>query len=270
MVHSLRSDAVSKWFYWSFPTGGFVVALVCCLVLAPVGEAQQVHYRHAADMPPGAIGQWQLQRGGPLPGYFQPTEVIVPKGCMVSLAVGGQFDKSAQNRRRAGLLIGQVYRLKVTHIPLYEGQEVFPTIELIDRIYPPVGRSGEFPIPIQITRDDLREAIQGRMVTRVIYVEDPAHALPAVQQPNQPLGFDVQRGDDPLKVADSLGRPVAILRLGARVPESQGPTPRFLYGSPIWKPLQPIKHHEAALAGDASLHALAPNPNNRPLEGRTR
>ena len=60
--------------------GGLVVALVNCLCFVPLGEAQQMHYRHTGDMPPGAIGQWQLQRGGPLPGYFQPTEVIVPQG----------------------------------------------------------------------------------------------------------------------------------------------------------------------------------------------
>ena len=236
MVHTLRFVAVTNKCRRSCLISGLVVvALVNCLCFTSLGEAQQVHYRHRGDMPPGAIGQWQLQRGGPLPGYFQPTEVIVPQGSKLSLAVGLQFDQAKINRRRAGFLIGQVYRLKVTHIPLYEGVEIFPTIELIDRIYPPPGRNLEFPIPIQITQDDLREAIQGRMVTRVIYVEDPAHALPAVKQPRQLLGFDVREGEDPLKVADSLGRPVAILRLGARVPGPQGPSLQFLYGASLWK-----------------------------------
>ena len=263
MVHSLRSDAVSKWFYWSFPTGGLVVALVCCLVLAPVGEAQQVHYRHAADMPPGAIGQWQLQRGGPLPGYFQPTEIIVPSGSKVSLVSGFQFDEAEQNRRRAGFLIGQVYRLKVTHIPLYAGAEVFPTIELIDRIYPPPGRSLEFPVPIQITADDLKEAVQGRMVTRVIYVEDPGHALPAMQEPRESIAFDVRQGQDPLKVADSLGRPIAILRLGARVPGPHGPSPQFVYGSPVWKPFPKLKHGNfTATISDSSNTVLNDGPRS--------
>jgi len=38
--------------------------------------------------------------------------------------------------------------------------------------------------------------------------------------------------DDPLEVADRLGRPVAIVRLGGRLPDAMGPDQRFLYGSP--------------------------------------
>ena len=38
-------------------------------------------------------------------------------------------------------------------------------------------------------------------------------------------------GRDPLAVADELGRPVAILRLGARLPDyPQGPDAQFLFG----------------------------------------
>ena len=38
----------------------------------------------------------------------------------------------------AGMLIGQVYRLRVTNIPHQPGVEVFPTIQVIDRLYPPL------------------------------------------------------------------------------------------------------------------------------------
>jgi hypothetical protein len=211
-----------------------VVAICLIMIVTSPVLAQQVHYRHRSDMPPGAIGQWQLQRGGPLPGYFQPAEITTPKGCVVSLAAAGIFDDLQENSRTVALLIGQVYRLKVTQILLHEGIEIFPTVEIIDRVYPPVCREFEFPIQIQITRDDLRQAIQGKMVTRVIYVENPQQALPAAQEPDQQYAFDVRKGDDPLRVADSLGRPVAILRLGARVPGPQGPDTRFLFGCPVW------------------------------------
>ncbi len=208
--------------------------MAICLTMAVPSSAQVVHYRHNSEMPPGAIGTWQRQRGGPLPGYFQPATISAPDGCAVSLATAGTFDDLQVHSRRAAFLIGQVYRLKVTQIPLHEGVEVFPTIEIIDRIYPPAGREFEFPIQIRITSDDLRQAMQGRLVTRVIYVEDPRSALPAAERPNQQYAFDVRKGDDPLQVADTLGRPVAILRLGARVPGPQGATARFLFGCPVW------------------------------------
>ena len=48
--------------------------------------------------------------------------------------------------RRLGLLISPVYRFRVTNIPLHPGAEVFPTIEVVNRLYPPEGRAWEFPV----------------------------------------------------------------------------------------------------------------------------
>jgi len=52
------------------------------LGMAAMLSAQQpgVHYLHQGIMPPGAIGSRQLQRGGPLPGYFQPVEIKARPG----------------------------------------------------------------------------------------------------------------------------------------------------------------------------------------------
>jgi len=211
-----------------------VVGLVQLAVAWPV-RAQQpgVHYWHQGSLGPGMTGQRQLLRGGPLPSFFQPVEIIGPPGAKVWLAAGGTFDRARSTPVRVGLLIGRVYRIKVTHIPLQPGVEVFPTIELIDRLYAPPDQVRRFPIPVQLTREDLELARQGKFVTRVIYLEDPLLALPARQDPRQQGWFDVGPGRDPLAVADSLGRPVAILRLGARLPDpAQGPDDWFLYGCP--------------------------------------
>ncbi|MEK6250038.1 MAG: hypothetical protein N2C12_17775 [Planctomycetales bacterium] len=197
-------------------------------------QPDEIHYFHSGGMPPGAIGQQQLRRGGPLPGYFQPVEISAPEGVKISLAKQGSFETLQNAPRKAAFLIGQVYRFKVAHIQLQPGIEIFPTIEIIDRLYPPLGQEFRFPIPVQLTENDLDDAIQGRMVTRIVYVEDPHRALPIAQEGNILLAFDVAEGNDPLKVADSLGRPVAILRIGARIPGPQGPNQRFLYGSPPW------------------------------------
>jgi hypothetical protein len=89
-----------------------------------------------------------------------------------------------------------------------------------------------FPIPIELTQPDLELALAGRFVTRVIYLEDPQHPVPAHDGGTQ-LWFDANPGDNPLHVADSLGRPVAILRIGGRLPlDPQQPDAAFMYGSP--------------------------------------
>ena len=56
-------------------------------------------------------------------------------------------------------------------------------------------------------------------VTRVIYVENPNEALPVNDKPgDEQQWVEAPHGADPLAVADEMGRPVAILRIGGRVP----------------------------------------------------
>jgi hypothetical protein len=222
------------------------VMMFWMLVLATMLQAQQpgVHYWHQGAMPPGAIGTRQLTRGGPLPGYFQPVEIKAPSGTVVSLASEGRFDESQPESRKVGMLIGSVYRLRVTGIPLAEGSEVFPTIEIVDRTYAPIGMELRFPIPIELSEEDLKLALAGKFVTRVIYLEDPRNALPVRSSPNAQDWFEVQPGQDPLAVADGLGRPVAILRMGGRMPDmSENPDPTFFFGCPPYLryPSEPVK-----------------------------
>jgi hypothetical protein len=210
---------------------GFVLGCFCQAAML-WAEAPPVHYLNSGVMPPGAIGSQQLLRGGPLPGYFQPVEIKVPPGAQISTALGGDFDRPQDGPALLGLLIGAVYRLRVTGIPFQPGLELFPTLEVIDRLYPPLGQEAKFPIPVEVTQEELEMALSGRFVTRVIYVEDPELALPVASDPAHQEYFEAAKGDNPLDVADRLGRPVAILRMGGRVPDADGPDQHFLYGSP--------------------------------------
>jgi hypothetical protein len=192
-----------------------------------------MHYEHAGALPPGAIGGRALERGGPLPGYFQPVAIEAPPGASIAFATEDHFLPEAPAPGRAAFLIGSVYRLRVTKIPRHEGEEVFPTIELVDRTYPPLGQELRFPIPIDLAPQDLNLALSGHFVTRIIYIEDPKLALPASLAGTHQNWFDVRPQDDPLVIAGQLGRPVAILRIGGRVPGNpDAPDPEFLYHSP--------------------------------------
>ena len=219
----MRVEGVLRW------------AVLACLALgqSAVAQTPPVHWLHAGALPPGAIGSQRLVRGGPLSGYFQPVRIRAPQGARIALALEGSFQAVASNEALAGMQIGPVYRLKVTEIPNYPGQEVFPTIEVIDRLYPPPGLGLRYPIPIELTQDELELAVNGAFVTRVIYVENPHQALPVERKPGeeQPW-FEARQGEDPLAVADGLGRPVAILRLGGRVPSEGELNAEFSYGMP--------------------------------------
>lgn len=195
-----------------------------------------VHYQHEASMSPGAIGSWRLRQGGPLPGYVQPVEIRTPEKSRVALAVEGRFGPLLGDSVHAGMLVGAVYRLRVTNIDQHPEEEVYPTVEIIDRTYPPLGHEIQFPIVIEIPQDDIELALRGRMVTRVVYLENPLEALPRYIPPREQQWHQVAPGRDPLLAADELGRPMAIVRLGGRIPDdTASPPPEFMYGSPpVW------------------------------------
>jgi hypothetical protein len=205
-----------------------VALLVSTSVLA---ERQPVHWRHAGAMPPGAIGRQRLMRGGPLSGFCQPVEIRGPVGTRIAPAAGSSFQEGRPSPLLVGLAIGPVYRFRVTEIPGQPGLELFPTVEVVDRLHPPPGEMLRFPIPIELTREELLSAAEGRFITRVIYLEDPLLAVP-LDETDRQRWVEARPGEDPLVVADHLGRPMAILRLGGRVPEVNESSPDFLYGAP--------------------------------------
>ncbi len=195
-----------------------VLAWLSCLTT--LAHAQPpIHYFHSANLPPGTVAQGQLERHLTLRGYYQPVEVQVPSGALVSVNIGGQFDEPHAGSVVAGMQIGPVYQLKISNIPYFEGFEVFPTIEVVNRLYPPEGKSRRFPIPIQFTQEELEMALDGRYVTRVVYLEDRDSALPVQDDPAHQRYFEAAPGEDPLRVADQFGRPMLIMRMGSRVPD---------------------------------------------------
>jgi hypothetical protein len=250
---------------WLSLTGLAWVAMVSSVAFAQSGP---YHHFHSADQPPGVVGRGQLMRGGPLPGHYQPVQITAPEGAGIELATNGMFETTGKSDLVVGMLVGNVYRLKITNIPFRPGQEVFPSVEIINRLYPPGGDPARFPIPIELTREELELALRGQYVVRVIYLEDPQTALPQREDPEHQRYFDVGADQDPLQVADRLGRPMAILKLGSRVPDVNHTTGRFLFQSPPWIHLPEITTEPAAPAAEGESHvAHRTSPVGRSRDG---
>lgn len=228
-----------------FGTAAALLAPACLsLLVAEQVSAQQpaAHYQFSSQIPPGKVGQTRLQRGGPVVGYYQPVELSAPKDVIISLADQGGWTDPVDGNVFAGMQIGSPYRLKLSNLPeQFKNLECYPTVEIIDRTYAPAGMERRFPIPIVFNEDDLRLATDGFLVTRVVYIEDPKQALPGTQAPGEQLWHDAGSKANPLEVADRLGRPVAIVRLGGRTPDANaGPDMQFLYGCPKWLRIVPL------------------------------
>lgn len=184
------------------------------------------------DMPPGVAADLTRMGNPKLNGHVQPVRVIGPIGARLEVSTENGYVQTNSSRVSVGLQIGPVYRFKVTNIPRHFGKELYPSVEVLGKLNPPKGLENEFPVQVVIGQEDLEEALSGRMVTKVVYLENPEISLPHVHQPDKQPYFDVGAAQDPLKAARELGRPMAILRIGSRIPTAKDAGREFNFYAP--------------------------------------
>ena len=205
-----------------------------------------------ADTPPGLVAA----RGALLDASrrgFQTVNVSVNGGGAVEVFAGGPgaaapVDPAPNGDTLFQLCVGRTYRLRVTDVPELPGETLFPSVELVDRLHPPLGLASAFPLPISVTRQEAELAAEGVLVTKVIYLEDPLTA-PVTEYEGPLRRTDLPPNADALTDAGARGRVIAIVRLGGRTPEGGLIEPAF-YGT--GGPVLP------APPADANLPAVPP------------
>lgn len=179
--------------------------------------------------------QWAGIPGEPVVGYYQPVKINTPAGTRIAFAINNKFTVPEESPYTVGLLLGANYRLKITDIKFHPGKELFPSVTVLQRTYPPKGKEIEYPIQIDLTHEDLELALSGRFITRVIYLENPQTALPIRGNVGTQPTTEAKPNEDPLQIAYNLGKPVAVIQLGSRSPtRGDYPDPFFFHGSPPW------------------------------------
>lgn len=182
---------------------------------------------------PGVAARWSGLTQPARFGQPQPVRVILPESGELTFFQGGAAHAVvAPAPAQVTMFVGHVYRVKIAKLPGLPGVELYPTIELIDRLHPPAELRDQFPIPVEITAEEIAAALADRLVTKVIYLEQPDFAVPLQSQGSTPA-VDLPEADNLLAAADHRGRPLAILRLGSRVPDPRSPVDEFYSQSPI-------------------------------------
>ena len=209
------------------------------VMLISQGQAQRpqtggVYQPMHQNMPPGMAGYWAGALGKATPGYFQPIRVELPsRGSVTVYRSSGSEPQSLSAPALIGVGVGYTYRLRIADMPEFPGVELFPSLEILDQLHPPAGKATEFPVPVQILQDEIKFVLSGRMVTKVIYLEQPNLAQPQ-EQPNPMPVLTLPANRNLIAEADRIGRPMLILRLGGRLPDPRQPDPIFFGpGAPI-------------------------------------
>jgi uncharacterized repeat protein (TIGR01451 family) len=117
------------------------------------------------------------------------------------------------------LATGQVYCLRVRHATEKADRVIYPTLQTIGYTVPPANVDPlAFPTPIHILDQDIEDAAAGRLVSNVVYLEDPTSAFPMAFPRGEIPIIDIRPGEDALERASKMGRPIAFIQLGNRVP----------------------------------------------------
>jgi uncharacterized repeat protein (TIGR01451 family) len=146
------------------------------------------------------------------------VRVAGPEGLTVTFLEGPSRGRTLDLPATVGLRPGWFYRLQINGLP--EGAVLYPSLHVIGTLkLPPRQKAADHPAPVVFTAADIRDALNGALVTKVVLLEDPEKALPTPLIEGEPAEVEVAPGDDPVAYAKTLGRPVMIVRIGRREPE---------------------------------------------------
>lgn len=230
-----------------FLSGGFILNPFD-LTFAPLSAQEDRHI--LTDQAEVGVWSYGYKASGQTSDYYQPVRLVLPEKAVVQIAGPAGFVPNRNDPGLFGLKPGEVYRFKVSEIPYSPGRELYPTLEMLGRLSPPAGHENEFPVPVEMTQEDLDLALSGNLVTRVIFLEPPRSALPVDSTlPAGKLQIEAPASINPVALAESRGRLMAVLRVGSRIPEEAvGPNSAFYFGLPAFTlptapiPTEPIEH----------------------------
>ena len=256
--------------------GALAALFLSVLVTTPA--AAQVVPRYEGFSPldsrhsPGMAARFMDLSGQAQPAWFQPIRIDVEDGAEVSIYHARPVQAQAfASPAQLSVIVGHTYRLRIRNLPELPGVELFPTIEVIGRLHPPKGQEHEYPIPVHIDRKDIDLAIEGNLVTRVVYLEQPQFAAPFELDDPSTRNRDVEAAANALEEADRYGRPVLVLRMGGRLPSVTGePLSFYGTGGPIARSTPPAAPAPSDAQAAARLRRdSGPTTANRNIVART-
>src|SRR5262249_27280841 len=143
---------------------------ILALVLSTAAAQAQV-------MPP-------MPAHGPSPLLY--LRFMAPVGMHVTFYQGHTLPRKMTVPFVVGVRPGYSYRVKLSDIPDRPALEPSPPLEAWGPLQlPPRLLSSDHPAPVGLTDLDLEQVVASMMTTKVVYLEDPEHAVPVATRPDE-------------------------------------------------------------------------------------
>jgi uncharacterized repeat protein (TIGR01451 family) len=176
-----------------------------------------------AGIPPRAMMMPPLPGPAvPMPAPVLAAKVLAPKGVRVTLYPGSPLARIYETPTIFGLRPGYAYRFQLSNLPYSPGRVLYPEVEVRGTLVPRPGmKYMEWPAPLPLTATDIERALNGAVITKAIFLEDPERAIPAQFGLNAPVEMSAESEEAAIKEAIAGGRLVAILRIGNKIPSPE-------------------------------------------------
>jgi uncharacterized repeat protein (TIGR01451 family) len=146
-----------------------------------------------------------------------PVRFLGPQGLRATFYQGRPEGREFEAPVTVGMRSGYVYRVKLGGMAKYPGVNLYPTLEVRGNLQlPPRMNPADYPAPVVLTDDDVEKALDGVLITKVVYLENPNRAASLSWKPDEPPEQTLPPTEDPWAEAWNLGRPVLIVRFGER------------------------------------------------------
>jgi hypothetical protein len=173
--------------------------------------------------PPGAVAAVGAINPGMRPVVSnQRTSVRFtgPAGMKITwqLPGGGFNDETSGLTAPAdyNFLQAQIYRLRLARVlPNFPGRTFYPTLEIAPVSPKTLTFLAHASVPVTFTDEDFRQAADGNLVVKVIYLPDPAFQdFATVAGAEEIVSTRLEPGADPVAEAQKRGTILATIRLG--------------------------------------------------------
>jgi hypothetical protein len=161
-------------------------------------------------LPPGPDGPPLLPTAP-----FVHVKVSAPNGTKVTWQP--MSTEATETPGPVGLRPGYFHRFQLSNIPEHKDVVLFPSIEVRGTLIPRHGLDvTRHPVPIAFTDRDIDQVLDGRLVTKIYYLEDPNQAFAIPGTPGEAFEATASTEEEAIQEARRRGRPMLIVRVGER------------------------------------------------------